>query len=198
MENMTPSTILINGAKAHYIHNNVKKVPSVILLHGQKFTAKTWVDTGLMAELAKNGYSTLSINLPGSNNDGDLTPPAWFEEVLNRMKIPFATIVAPSIAGHYGLPFAMKNPRRISGFVATGTTLLKNFANHYNKVNFPMLSLWGENDTIVPNADGKMVASYMQRGKYVEIEGGGHTPYVTKPEEYNKEIINFLKENNIQ
>lgn len=40
----------------------------VVLLHGQAFTSKTWVELGTMALLATNGYQALAMDLPGKMN----------------------------------------------------------------------------------------------------------------------------------
>ncbi|KAK6319575.1 hypothetical protein J4Q44_G00107860 [Coregonus suidteri] len=41
----------------------------VVLLHGQAFSSKTWVELDTLALLATNGYQALAVDLPGTSSD---------------------------------------------------------------------------------------------------------------------------------
>jgi len=193
---MKAGDISIEGKKVYYIHNGVLKKPSVVFLHGKKFNAKIWVDSTAMKALANAGYSAISVNLPNFNNtsyDTDLWPDIWLFECMNRLKLTRPIFIAASTASEYVVPFMVNNPKRISGLIGVGLTNLKKYANDYSKVLAPVLAISGEKDKIVPPSDSQIFAQAVTNGEYKTIAEAGHSPYLDKPEEFNKMVVEFLK-----
>ncbi len=55
------------------------------------------------------------------------------------------------------------------------------------------LVVWGDKDPVIPVTYGDMFASEIKGARLKIIEGAGHMPYLERPEETNRIIINFLR-----
>jgi len=55
----------------------------------------------------------------------------------------------------------------------------------------PTLFIWGKNDTMIPLEHSKDYKE-VPRSEIVIIDDCGHTPYVEKPAEFNRVLLDFL------
>jgi len=199
---MKRAKVMIQGTPAFYIHNRVRKIPSVVFLHGEGFNAKTWVDTESMQMLADNGISAISMDLPNTLHSytTNLYPETWLKAFLDRTKIFNPVIVTPSIAGSYTIPFMFKNKSRISGLVAVAPVDLQKYQGKYASLNIPVLAIWGEEDTTVPVNYGDSLIGEIKNGngskkdksKIKKIKNAGHAPFMDNPKEFNDILLDFL------
>jgi pimeloyl-[acyl-carrier protein] methyl ester esterase len=61
-------------------------------------------------------------------------------------------------------------------------------------VTAPALVWHGENDQIVPAAAGKYLAYALPHGRFVGVEGAGHAPFLSHPENFIETVGAFLRE----
>ena len=61
-----------------------------------------------------------------------------------------------------------------------------------NSISIPVSIIWGENDRVIPLANGEFLHSMIRGSRLRIIKGGGHTPHYTHPEETASEIRDFL------
>ncbi len=61
-------------------------------------------------------------------------------------------------------------------------------------VTCPTLVLAGDNDYFIPAKFSKIIADAVPGAVYAEIAGGGHIPFIEKPEETAAAVIAFLKQ----
>jgi 3-oxoadipate enol-lactonase len=59
----------------------------------------------------------------------------------------------------------------------------------------PTLLIVGEHDIIAPPTIMKMFQSYIPHAQLAEVAGAGHSVYFEKPTEFNRLVLDFLKEN---
>jgi pimeloyl-ACP methyl ester carboxylesterase len=58
--------------------------------------------------------------------------------------------------------------------------------------NIPALLMWGSKDTAVYASSGERLAKYFPGARMVVFPGIGHLPYEECPEEFNRELIEFI------
>ena len=56
----------------------------------------------------------------------------------------------------------------------------------------PTLLMWGSKDSAVYVSSAKQLAKYFPNSKLIVFPGVGHLPYEECPEEFNRELIEFL------
>lgn len=134
--------------------SKIKAKTGVIVIHGMGVHP----DWGLIGPLRQNlpeyGYATLSIQMPVLKADakGDEYP-ATFDEAAERIKIAQEFLAAKgyqkivllthSMGGRMTARYLDKNPQaNVSAWVAIGAPAVLN----YDKLKFPILDLYGEND----------------------------------------------------
>jgi pimeloyl-ACP methyl ester carboxylesterase len=59
----------------------------------------------------------------------------------------------------------------------------------------PAIAIWGDKDTWVPLEKTKPLLEHIPSIKIIVIEGAGHCPMATHPEQFNQYIIQFLGTN---
>lgn len=62
-------------------------------------------------------------------------------------------------------------------------------------VSVPSLIIWGDNDPVIPKENSDLFFSCIKNCKFVEMKECGHTPFVDKPEEFSKIVLECMKEN---
>ena len=60
------------------------------------------------------------------------------------------------------------------------------------KIKIPTLILWGENDTITPLSDGKLMTNLIKGAKLFVVRGAKHAPFYTHPRQTLKILLNNL------
>jgi 2-hydroxy-6-oxonona-2,4-dienedioate hydrolase len=60
-----------------------------------------------------------------------------------------------------------------------------------SKISVPTLFIWGDNDNMIPM---QYLGDYRRvpNSEIVVIKDCGHNPYVEKPAEFNKALLDFL------
>jgi len=58
----------------------------------------------------------------------------------------------------------------------------------------PTIMLVGEEDVIVPPPLMEMIARRIPQARFVKVPGAGHSVYFERPEEFNRILLDFLKE----
>ncbi len=58
----------------------------------------------------------------------------------------------------------------------------------------PTLIVWGANDALIPLAKGEEFHTRIAGSKLVTIEQCGHMPQLEKPEEFNRAVLEFLRQ----
>lgn len=64
-----------------------------------------------------------------------------------------------------------------------------------SEITAPTLIIVGEEDILIPMRYSRLLHEGIKGSKLVTINGAGHAPSIEKPEEFNKIVLNFLREN---
>lgn len=195
---MTPESrwLEVEGAKVHYLIEGRQTGQPIVLLHGASFTSETWKKIGTIKALADAGYPVYALDLPGFGQSAPSQGLArgWLKNVLDLLQLERPVIVSPSMSGSYSLPLATEHPERIAGFVAVAPVGILKYEQALPRIKVPVLAVWGENDTLIPESQADLLVRSVKHGRKVIIAGGSHAPYMTDAAAFHAELVKFLGE----
>jgi abhydrolase domain-containing protein 14 len=186
----------VEGGKVHYLIEGHENGRPVVLLHGASFTSETWNEIGTIKALVDSGCLVYALDLPGF---GRSTPSmgsarTWLKTVLDLLQIDRPVVVSPSMSGSYAVPLAIEDPMRISGLVALAPVGILKHEPSLGRITVPVLAVWGENDTLIPQSYADLLVRSVKDGRKVVIAGGSHAPYMSDPASFHAELLRFLEE----
>ena len=185
----------VNGIRAAAYCKGVEPAarPAVLLLHGASFDATTWIETGTLEALCSEGVDAYAIDLPGfgSTPRFDHDPVELFNEVIDSLDIDPVVVVSPSMSGNYSLPWLMSSPPAAAGFVPVAPVGISSWRTPEGFA-VPTLGFWGENDRVVPVAQGRNLIAAIPGAELRIFEGAGHAVYMNDPARFNEELIDWI------
>jgi pimeloyl-ACP methyl ester carboxylesterase len=195
---MTQHTITIQSSQIHYLEAGarVAGTPSVLLLHGARFSSQTWAELGTLEVLARAGHHVVALDLPGfGESTGE--PPAdrseFLDLLLGELDIHTVALLAPSMSGSYAIPFLLEHPERVSHFLPVAPVSIMDNLERLRAVDVPTLALWGGNDQVVPVEIGRALASAMPNAELRIFAGAPHPCYLEATMEFHDAVLDFLE-----
>lgn len=168
---------------------------AVVLLHGAKFSARTWEELGTLDVLATAGHRALAVDLPGWSGDTPATehdPDTFVAALLDALGIERAVLVSPSMSGRYALPLAIGSPERLAGWVPVAPAGLDERMDELGSATAPALVVWGDADAVFPVALATEMAGALPRAEVVILAGAGHACYLDRPAEFHTRLLEFV------
>jgi len=183
----------VGGSDVHVLEAGSPASPSILLLHGARYSSATWRELGTLDVLARDGFHAVAVDLPGFGASPASNVPR--EELLGRMidalQLTRPVLVAPSMSGELALPFAAHHPESIAGLVAIAPAGIEQSAGELAGSALPALIVWGSADDIVPLAQADRLAAALPNARKLVIEGAGHACYRDRPERFHAELLEF-------
>ncbi|GFR02136.1 hypothetical protein TNCT_500781 [Trichonephila clavata] len=200
------------------VNDSPPSIISVLLLHGQMFSSKTWLDLGTLHILPAMGYRAVAIDLPGYAN----SPPvkisdraSFLHSVIQSFGLQYPVIISPSMSGTFSLPYLLQNWKGIAGYVPVapvGIEVLEELPPHKNPsvqnevyeplqeflydpvpdlshIQTPTMVVFGERDRTRSSA----LLNLLPMSQCQEIPNGRHPAYLDNPNLWHQLLYNFLE-----
>ena len=97
------------------------------------------------------------------------------------------------MSGRVALPFVTAHPEQVAGFVALAPVGLPGYESALRKLALPTLSVWGDQDEVVPVAQAQALHAWVKDSQLVVLKGARHPCYLDRPDEFHAALIEFLK-----
>ena len=189
-----PRTLALQGGSLHAVEAGRADATLVLLLHGARFSARTWEELGTLESLARAGYHALAIDWPGygSSPDWGTEPDAstLLTSVCDELGARRVVLVAPSLSGRFAFEFLRTSAPRVAALVAIAPAGAEAFTPEV--WNTPTLILWGERDEVVPPAQGRALAGRLSGARLEILAGASHPCYLDQPERFHTLLLEFL------
>jgi pimeloyl-ACP methyl ester carboxylesterase len=136
--------------------------------------------------LARQGLGSKVPGLSMAPNDplGNLLGNA-FSSVERKQLMPELVLQFPQIRQK----MLNGEPAKIAGLALA----LEDFTRDITAVKNPTLVLWGERDTVAPLRTGRLLAAVLPQSQLTVFEGSGHVPMDDVAEQFNKTVLDFLR-----
>ena len=195
---MNAREVTVEGCRLHYLESGfrVEGKSNVLLLHGARFSSRTWEELGTLDTLAAAGHRVIALDLPGfGQSTGE--PPAnrarFLQSFLEALDVDTVALVTPSMSGGYAIPFLLEHPERVSLFLPVAPVGVPQSLEALSSVDVPTLALWGENDQIVPVEIGRQLVGAMPDARIEVFPDAPHPCYLEATEAFHETILKFLE-----
>jgi abhydrolase domain-containing protein 14 len=187
-------SVEFKGHQLHMLTAGPEKGRAVLLLHGGKFSARTWEKLGTLDVLADAGHRALAIDLPGSGKS-----PGWkvdtetfLAELIASLDIGRPVVVSPSRSGNISFPLILDHPEKVSGYVPIAPVGAKQYASKLKKSPVPALVVWGQRDQLFRPAMATTLAAGFKTAEVVILPKAKHPAYLDQPELFHEALLKFL------
>ena len=188
--------ISLSDKRLHYLEAGESTAPTVLLLHGARFSSETWRELGTVERLADEGYHVVALDLPGYGRSeaSSIGRESFLAEAMDALSIESATVVSPSMSGQFSFPLVIKATDRVTGFVPVAPAGIARYRKALQRVQVPTLVVWGEKDRIIPLAESDGLVVALAGARRVILKGASHPCYLDRPDEFHDELLKFLEE----
>jgi pimeloyl-ACP methyl ester carboxylesterase len=189
----TRSRALLGGA-LHALEAGPTDAPVVLLLHGARFSARTWDELGTLARLADAGWHALALDWPGYGStprwDGEPDAAVLLERVCDELAAERVVLLAASMGGRFAFEFSSQHPARVAALVAVAPAGAENVDPAVAWP--PTLLVWGERDDVIPPETAGVLAERLGGARLEILPGAGHPCYIDRPERFHAVLLEFL------
>lgn len=186
----------VDSIKVHYLESGPPTGLPVLLLHGGRYQAETWRETGTLKALSAEGYHVLAVDLPGFGKTPktQTKPDTWLGKLIDALHLDRPVVVSPSMSGRFAMPYVVAHSDRLRGFVAVAPVGIKQHENALARISVPLLAIWGENDKTIPLSHADLLRKYVAQSRKVVVPKAGHALYMDDAATFHRELILFLKQ----
>lgn len=178
----------------------------VLLLHGAKFSSRTWSDLGTLAAVADAGGRAVAVDLPGyggSSAPDEALSASERADLVVAVAAAFGlerpVLVAASMSGAYALPALRDAPGAFGGFVGVAPVGVKEFAPAVKAslasldVPIPAVALFGSMDTTHLRDADQLIDALGSGAERVVFEGAEHPAYLKYPDRWHELLVRVAK-----
>ena len=185
----------LSGKRLNLLAAGDSDAPTVLLLHGMRFSAETWRELGTLELLARQGYRALALDLPGYGESevSELPPTKVLSSLLPLITQRPVAVVAPSMSGRFSFPLVVDRPSYVAGFIPVAPAAIDRYLPQLGSVQVPTLIFWGGEDRLIPIRQGEQLNRVMPDSQLIVLDGASHPCYLDKPVDFHRELLQFLR-----
>ena len=194
-------SVRVHARRMEPVDPSTRGVSDVLLLHGAKFSSKTWADLGTLDAISREGGVAVAVDLPGYGMSPDVdiaftspdTRGEFLVALVDALALERPLLVCPSMSGNFAFPLLRDSPKIVGGFLGIAPTGVHEFASEVKaslerlSPPIPTLALYGSLDT--SNLADADVLSAAVSGEKVVFEDAGHPAYLKDPERWHGLLI---------
>lgn len=184
----------IDSNTVHYLQSGPPTGLPILLLHGGRFQAETWRETGTLKALSAAGFHVIAVDMPGFGKTPTtkIKPGIWLGKLIDALHLDRPVVVSPSMSGRFAMPFIVEHSDRLRGFVAVAPVSIKQHENALARITVPLLAIWGEHDHVIPLSHADLLLKHVPRSRKVVVPKAGHALYMDDAATFHKELIRFF------
>lgn len=185
-------TVDVQGASIHLRLAGPETGPTVLLLHGGRFSSQTWHDLGTLDRLAEAGLKVVAIDLPGygASTAGDADSETFLAALIETLSLQRPVVVSPSMSGRFAFPLMISAPELVAGWVPVAPVGIETSAGRLPE-DLPALIVWGDADAVIPIAQAEVLAAALPLAERLTLAGASHPAYLDEPDAFHEALIAF-------
>ena len=194
MADIQKEMITCDSCEIHFLKSGKPEDIPVVLLHGMKFQAATWMELGTLEKIADAGFQAIAMDMPGFG----FSPACSVEQdqvltsFLSELDLQKVILIGPSMGGRISLEFAINHPELLRALVLVGAVGVEENTSQLSSIHIPTLVVWGSEDQISPLSNCDLLLSAIPAARKIIIEGAPHPCYLDNPDKWHTELIDFL------
>ncbi|KUO71968.1 MAG: alpha/beta hydrolase [Desulfosporosinus sp. BRH_c37] len=191
-------SVNFEGSLIHYLICGAEN-PSdwVVLLHGKRFTAENWRESGLLNQLEKENFKVIALELPGYGMTEKLHKERSFEEFitefLKQLALPAFHLIGPSFGGEIALKFALKYPELLLSLTLIDSINVDQYEKQLDKIVTKTLIVWGKEDQVAPYNNALILKDKIPNSQLLTFNHLGHTCYFDDMLSFSQKLLEFLR-----
>lgn len=194
--NIRDEYIDIKGSKIHYLKaERDNNDGTVILLHGKKYNAYNWINSGIVGRLNDEGFEVIALELPGYglSEDLNLEKEDFLREFVVQLKIEEFHLLGPSFSGEISIKFALKYGSMLKTLTIVDSINVDKYEELLKNIKVKTLIVWGKKDDIAPYEFANILKNNIIDSSLFTFEYLGHTCYFEEPGVFSDALVKFIK-----
>lgn len=192
-------------APSKTLNDDLEPKIDVLLLHGKKFTSKTWLDLSTLKVLAERGHRAVAVDLPGfgrseaatildgDDDEGFKNRENFLKSLIGALRLHRPAVVSPSMSGAFSLPLLVNRPDIFGAFIPVAPVYTARYSSEiYMRTRVPTLIVVGDLDTNLGVISVKNLKN-LPRNKIVTLPNSRHPAYLDQPDMWHQNLGEFLQ-----
>jgi pimeloyl-ACP methyl ester carboxylesterase len=193
----------IGGINIHYLSYSRGSRRNFILLHDTSQTSESWAGIDALRKIGQWGYNVYAPDMPGFGKSDSsfqynfVGSPSkgsdFIREFSQKLYLDNIVVVAPSASAGTALKSLIDNKSIIKSVIIIGGLGVDPLLNELNRIESPVLIMWGGRDNTVPIEHGIKYHDLIASSTFVKIDGAGHCVQMEKPDIFFNNVKKFLE-----
>ncbi|MCL4311683.1 MAG: alpha/beta hydrolase [Candidatus Thermoplasmatota archaeon] len=195
--------ICIGGKSVYYLSYERGNMRNFILLHDSRQTSASWADIDALRKIGQWGFNVYAPDYPGFGNSesndsynfgsSPSKGASFIRDFAEKLYLSSINIVGPSVSAGTALKSIIDYPELINSVIIIGGLGVDHILNEMNRIDKPVLILWGGKDNVVPMDHGIKYHDLIPSSTFVKIDGAGHCIQLEKPDIFFNNVKKFIK-----
>ena len=195
--------ICIGGKSIYYLSYERGNMRNFILLHDSRQTSASWAGIDALRKIGQWGFNVYAPDYPGFGNSesndsynfgsSPSKGASFIRDFAEKLYLSSINIVGPSVSAGTALKSIIDYPELINSVIIIGGLGVDHILNEMNRIDKPVLILWGGKDNVVPMDHGIKYHDLIPSSTFVKIDGAGHCIQLEKPDIFFNNVKKFIK-----